>query len=152
LRGISIVLAILFHVKIRFPILKSDAADWLPHRLLRALTESGFEGVSIFFVISGFLITKHTLRRHGTLAKMDLRSFYVRRAARILPFLLLLVTVLSILHLLGVPNFTIDTSRQSLSRAVFSALFLHLNWYEATTGYLPGAWDVMWSLSIEEVF
>jgi len=152
LRGISIVLVILFHVKIRFPILKSDAADWLPHRLLRALTESGFEGVSIFFVISGYLITKHTLRRHGTLAKMDLRGFYIRRAARILPFLLLLVTVLSVLHILGVPEFTIDTSRQSLSGAVFSALFLHLNWYEATTGYLPGAWDVMWSLSIEEVF
>jgi peptidoglycan/LPS O-acetylase OafA/YrhL len=108
--------------------------------------------VFLFFVISGFLITKHTLRRHGTLAAIDLRNFYVRRASRILPFLILLVTVLSILHLCGVPNFTIDTERQSLLGAVCAALFLHLNWYEASTGYLPGAWDVMWSLSIEEVF
>jgi peptidoglycan/LPS O-acetylase OafA/YrhL len=152
LRGISIVLVVLFHVKIRFPILKSDLADYLPHRLLNALTTAGFEGVFLFFVISGFLITKHTLRRHGTLAAIDLRNFYVRRASRILPFLLLLVTVLSILHLCGVPKFTIDTEKQSLLGAVFSALFLHLNWYEASTGYLPGAWDVMWSLSIEEVF
>jgi len=152
LRGLSIVLVVLFHIKIRFPILESDLADILPHRLLELLTNNGFEGVFIFFAISGFLITKHTLRRAGALAQIDLRSFYIRRAARILPFLFLLVGVLSIMHLLEVPEFTIDEDRQSLSGAIFSALFLHLNWYEAQTGYLPGAWDVMWSLSIEEVF
>ena len=119
LRGISIVLFILFHVKIRFPILKSDLAELLPRRLLQALTSSGFEGVYIFFVISGFLITKHTLRRNGELSQVSLRSFYVRRAARILPFLLLLVAVLSIMHLLAVPDFTIDLKRQSLPGAIF---------------------------------
>ncbi|MGI4796264.1 MAG: acyltransferase family protein, partial [Janthinobacterium lividum] len=41
---------------------------------------------------------------------------------------------------------------QSLPRAALSALGLHLNWYEGQTGYLPGGWDVLWSLSIEEVF
>jgi peptidoglycan/LPS O-acetylase OafA/YrhL len=41
---------------------------------------------------------------------------------------------------------------QSLPRAIGAALGLHLNWYEGYTGYLPGNWDVLWSLSIEEVF
>ena len=39
-----------------------------------------------------------------------------------------------------------------LPRALFSALTFHLNWLEAKTGYLPANWDVMWSLSVEEMF
>ena len=64
----------------------------------------------------------------------------------------LLVAVLSALHGFGVPDFTIDGEGQTLGRAVLAALFLHINLYEAQTGYLPGSWDVLWSLSIEEVF
>jgi peptidoglycan/LPS O-acetylase OafA/YrhL len=41
---------------------------------------------------------------------------------------------------------------QSLWRAIVAVFGLHLNWYEGYTGYLPGGWDVLWSLSIEEVF
>ena len=37
-------------------------------------------------------------------------------------------------------------------RALLAVFGLHLNWYEGVTGYLPGNWDVLWSLSIEEVF
>ena len=29
---------------------------------------------------------------------------------------------------------------------------MHLNWLEARTGYLPAAWNVLWSLSVEEAF
>ncbi len=152
LRGLSIVLVVLFHINLRIPVQNSDLATFLPKRLLTTLTTNGFEGVFIFFVISGFLITSNMLVRNTSLAQVDLRAFYVRRAARILPLLLVLVGVLSLLHLVGVPSFTIDLERQTLGETVASALFLHLNWYEATTGYLPGAWDVLWSLSIEEAF
>jgi len=55
-------------------------------------------------------------------------------------------------HLAGVQDYVITHSNQSLPRAILSALGLHLNWYEGHTGYLPGNWDVLWSLSIEEVF
>ncbi len=50
------------------------------------------------------------------------------------------------------PEFAIDPARQSLRRALLSVLGLHLNWYEGRTGYLPAGWDVLWSLSIEELF
>jgi peptidoglycan/LPS O-acetylase OafA/YrhL len=46
----------------------------------------------------------------------------------------------------------IDRDGQTLSGAWFAALALHVNWYEAQRGYLPGSWDVLWSLSIEELF
>ena len=81
-----------------------------------------------------------------------MRAFYARRFARIVPCLLALLAVLSALHLLGVQDYVIHRAGQSLPRAVLAALGLHLNWYEAQTGYLPGGWDVLWSLSIEEAF
>jgi peptidoglycan/LPS O-acetylase OafA/YrhL len=56
------------------------------------------------------------------------------------------------MHLAGVPDFVIHRENQSLAGAAFSAFALHLNVYEGVTGYLPGGWDVLWSLSIEEVF
>jgi peptidoglycan/LPS O-acetylase OafA/YrhL len=151
-RGLSIVLVILHHVAIRIPLRRGLLATVVPIRVLNALSFNGYEAVFVFFVISGFLITTNALRRWGRLGEIDLRAFYARRAARILPCLLLLIVVLSALHLAGAKDFTIVHSNQSLPRAILSALGLHLNWYEGRTGYLPGAWDVLWSLSIEEAF
>ncbi|GAC1594796.1 MAG: acyltransferase [Myxococcales bacterium] len=152
MRGLSIVLVILHHVAIRIPLKRGLLATVLPVRLLNALSSNGYEAVFLFFVISGFLIARNALGRWGSLAWIDLRAFYARRAARILPCLVLLVVVLGALHLAGVREYAIVHANQSLPRAIFSALGLHLNWYEGRTGYLPGAWDVLWSLSIEEVF
>src|SRR4029077_19434832 len=77
---------------------------------------------------------------------------YARRFARIMPCLLALVVVLAALHLLGFEDYLIHRADQSLPRAIIAALGLHANWYQGKTGYLPGNWDVLWSLSIEEVF
>jgi len=106
----------------------------------------------VFFVISGFLIAGNALQRWGSLAHIELKAFYARRCARIVPCLLALLAVLAVLHGLGVQDYTIHRPGQSLGGAVLAALGLHLNWYEGRTGYLPGNWDVLWSLSIEEVF
>lgn len=152
LRGLSILLVLLHHLAIRIPLKKTALADVLPQRLLAAASYDGYDGVFIFFVISGFLITIHALARHGGLGSLDLRAFYARRAARILPPLTLIVAVLSLLHAAGVPYHTIERPEQSLGRAILAALGLHLNWYEGQTGYLPGGWDVLWSLSVEETF
>ena len=152
LRGLSILLVVIHHVGLRIPLKQGVLATFLPKWLLSALIYNGYEAVFVFFVISGFLITSNTLARWGSLGAIDLRSFYARRAARILPSLVILVAVLSVLHLLGARDYLITHANQSLPRAIFSALGLHLNWYEGLTGYLPGNWDVLWSLSIEEVF
>jgi peptidoglycan/LPS O-acetylase OafA/YrhL len=74
------------------------------------------------------------------------------RASRIAPLLLLVLAMLSVFHLFGVPRFVIDKPAQSLGGALTSALGLYLNRYEGIHGYLPGGWDVIWSLSIEELF
>lgn len=74
------------------------------------------------------------------------------RVARIAPCLLLLLVILSALHLAGAVDFTIRPERASLGRALLAGLTFHINWLEGHRGYLPGGWDVLWSLSVEETF
>ena len=152
LRGLSILFVILNHLGLRIPLKKTALADVLPTWFLSRLNYNGYEAVFVFFVISGFLIAGNALQRWGGLERIDLRAFYARRFARIVPCLLVLIAVLAALHLLAVPDYTISRPGQSLAGAIWAALGLHLNWYEGHTGYLPGNWDVLWSLSIEEVF
>lgn len=152
LRGVSILLVLFNHIGIRIPLAKTPLPAVLPSRLLNIVNYRGYEGVFMFFVISGFLITTTSLQRWGSLDRINFMGFYVRRFARIAPLLLLLVLVLSLLELVGTPNYVIFRSGQSLGGAIWSALTLHLNWYEGQTGWLPGGWDVLWSLSIEETF
>ncbi|URL59876.1 acyltransferase [Luteibacter flocculans] len=152
LRGLSILLVVVHHLGLRLPLHKTDAADILPIPLLKGLIYNGYEAVFVFFVISGFLITRHTLERDGALRAIDWRGFYARRAARILPCLLALLTLLLTCHAFAVPNYVIDSTRQSPMGATVSALTFTINVYEGRTGWLPGGWDVLWSLSVEEVF
>ncbi len=152
LRGLSILLVVTHHTMLRIPLQNTGLTAVLPKRLLEMLGYNGYEAVFVFFVVSGFLITTNAFRRWTSLGQIGMRSFYGRRFARIAPCLLVLVVALSLLALLRVPDFTILRPDQSLGRAVLSALGMHLNWYEGHTGYLPAGWDVLWSLSIEELF
>jgi peptidoglycan/LPS O-acetylase OafA/YrhL len=152
LRGISILLVIFNHIGIRIRLLKGVLAGVLPHQLLTDLTFNGTEAVYIFFVISGFLIASNSMQRWGSLGTIHAREFYARRFARIVPCLVALVVILAVLDLVHAQGYVIRGPQQSLHGAVGSAFGLYLNWYEGRTGYLPGSWDVLWSLSIEEVF
>lgn len=151
-RGASILLVVIHHMALRIPLDQTGLAAVLPRRLLLALKWNGYNAVFLFFVVSGFLITGNAIARWGALGRIDIRAFYARRLARIAPCLAVLLVVLSLLHWAQIPYFTISRPDQSLPRAIVAALGLHLNWYEGQTGYLPGGWDVLWSLSIEEVF
>lgn len=57
------------------------------------ITDLGGIGVSVFFAISGYLITGLLLREYGQSGRISLRAFYVRRAFRILPALWVFVAL-----------------------------------------------------------
>lgn len=152
LRGLSIGAVILLHTFIRMKGTGFLIAPLLPEWLFHLLFRNGDNGVTVFFAVSGFLITLTSIRRFGSLAAMRPALFYRIRFARIAPLLLLILAVLSVLHLLHVPGFYISPQKATLSRALFAALTFHLNWLEAVRGYLPANWDVLWSLSVEEMF
>jgi peptidoglycan/LPS O-acetylase OafA/YrhL len=150
LRGLSILAVILLHIFIRFTFfgvyLGRDWPEYTQHLVF-------FNGVTVFFAVSGFLITLTSLRRFGSLGAMRASTFYRIRFARIMPLLLLLLAVLTVLHLKRVEGFQINTDAFTLKRALFAALTFHLNWLEgARNAYLPPCWTVLWSLSIEEMF
>ncbi len=143
------IAVVVHHLNLR---LRFDKSGFLPDDLNRAFFWTGSYSVKIFFVISGFLITSTMLARWGEIGATDVRGFYRLRFARIAPCLLGLLTILSILHLTGVTGFVINPKRTTLPRALIAALTFHVNWLEPKYGYLPGAWDILWSLSIEEAF
>lgn len=151
LRGFAILLVVIRHVQLRIPFEKTDLLMSLPDYVFNALFVSGGEGVRIFFVVSGFLITMTSLNRYYDLKNIDIKAFYQFRFARIAPCLIALLVILTALHFGGVKNYVIN-SKFSYSETLFSALTFHLNWLEGAKGYLPGSWDVLWSLSVEEVF
>jgi peptidoglycan/LPS O-acetylase OafA/YrhL len=152
LRGLAIFLVLMNHVNMRLFLDKFPYWQGIPDRLRGTLVWNGQNGVQIFFVISGFLITSTSLRRWGTLSAIRARDFYRLRFARIAPLLLLLLGVLSILHFAGTPGFVVSQETGGLGRALFAALTFHINLLEAQRGYLPGSWDILWSLSVEEAF
>jgi peptidoglycan/LPS O-acetylase OafA/YrhL len=152
LRGLAIFFVVMNHVNMRLLIAKIPYAARLPRQLIGALVWNGQDGVQIFFAISGFLITSLALRRWGKLSQVSLRGFYLTRFARIAPLLLLLLAVLTMLHFGRFEDFIVSAKTGGISRALFAALTFHLNVLEAHHGYLPGNWDILWSLSVEEMF
>jgi len=151
LRGIAILLVVIRHIQIRIPFQKSELLLHFPDQIISAIFISGNEGVRIFFVISGFIITMTSLNRYSDLRYINTKQFYIFRFARIAPCLIGLLIVLTVLHFGGVKGYVIN-SKFDYTEALFAALTFHLNWLEGMKGYLPPSWDVLWSLSVEEVF
>lgn len=154
LRGLAILLVIVHHLALPFrvPLGPSLLGQWLPKRLINAISFNGYEAVFIFFVISGFLITTRIIEHDGDLKRVNPGRFYRARARRILPLLGATLVILGALAWFGVPGFAPENERQSVGGLLGSALTFTFNWYEGRTGWAPAGWDVLWSLSIEEVF
>lgn len=152
LRGLAIFFVLMNHVNMRLLGAKVPYTKGLPHQLVYSLVWNGQFGVQMFFAVSGFLITSTTLRRWGSLSAVSIRDFYLLRFARIAPLLLLLLAVLSALHFAHLKDFVVPAKTGGLGRALIAALTFHFNLLEARRGYLPGNWDVLWSLSVEEMF
>jgi peptidoglycan/LPS O-acetylase OafA/YrhL len=152
LRALAIFFVLMNHVNMRLLSAKVPYLRGLPHQLVNSLVWNGQFGVQIFFAVSGFLITSTTLRRWGFLSRVSVRDFYLLRFARIAPLLLLLLALLSLLHIAHFSDFVVPAKTGGLVRALVAALTFHVNVLEARRGYLPGNWDILWSLSVEEMF
>jgi peptidoglycan/LPS O-acetylase OafA/YrhL len=152
LRGLAIFFVLMNHVNMRLFIAKIPYTQGIPEQLASSLVWNGQYGVQMFFAVSGFLITSTSLRRWGSLSSLNVADFYALRFARIAPLLFLLLAVLSALHEAGLEDFVVAANTGGLGRALIAALTFHVNVLEARRGYLPGSWDILWSLSVEEMF
>jgi peptidoglycan/LPS O-acetylase OafA/YrhL len=120
---------------------------FISHAGLKDLVPGGF-GVTIFFVLSGYLITsllRVEVERYG---EIDIRSFYLRRAFRILPMLYLTLTVAILLGLAG------ETGGPVTLAAVLSQVLHWSNYYLIAHGpdSVVAGTIVLWSLAVEEHF
>jgi len=157
LRGIAIVVVLLLHHALSYGFRGSIVADILPKSWLHNLVINGGYGVTMFFTISGFLITSIALRRYKDFAGVGVWHFYRLRAARILPPLLLALVIIVLLALVGLDSFRNTDGAESrpdsyLFVAVFSVITFWHNVLMQQQGYFNYALNVYWSLSVEELF
>lgn len=110
------------------------------HAVPAWLPAAGAVGVAVFFALSGFLITSLLLEQE----RIDLRGFYLRRAARLFPALAVFVAFMLLLQVAVAKNFGHPAD------AVWVALYVG-NWVSANGGTM-GALDHTWSLAVEEQF
>jgi peptidoglycan/LPS O-acetylase OafA/YrhL len=152
LRSLAILFVLLNHVNMRLFLAHIPYTQGMPAQLMSSLVWNGQRGVQIFFAVSGFLITSTSMRRWTYLTIGSVSEFYQLRFARIAPLLVLLLAVLSVLHAVNLQDYRVGGDTGGLGRALIAALTFHVNVLEASRGYLPGNWDVLWSLSVEEMF
>ena len=135
-RAIAVVMVVVYHLH----------PAWLP---------GGFAGVDVFFVISGFLITGHLLREYRKTSRVNLLAFWGRRAKRLVPAAVLVLTATWLLSRLVLPVTRLaDTAAQIRASALY-----YQNWQLAwnAVDYLKSADAAspvqhFWSLSVEEQF
>jgi peptidoglycan/LPS O-acetylase OafA/YrhL len=106
----------------------------------------GGSGVTIFFSISGFIITFLLLRERDRTGSFSIRNFYIRRALKIAPPLVVAVLI---------PAVAYAAARGIDALAFASQIFFFFNWLSvdptSMRRILPGS-GVLWSLAIEEQF
>ncbi len=136
LRGIAVLAVVLYHL----------APDRMP---------GGFLGVSMFFVLSGFLITSLLLSESASTGHIGLRDFWRRRFRRLLPAALLgLALAVLVAAMVGDPH-----QLRTLPGDVASAAAYVANWHFIAQGVAygvhyqqPSVVQHFWSLAIEEQF
>lgn len=130
IRAIAILLVLFSHCVIY------DQFTWL-HNIGKEL---GYLGVSIFFVLSGYLITRLLIKEEERFESISLKNFYIRRSFRLLPALWIYLLVVFFLWLKGLlPN-------NPWHSFVTSVLYIR-----NLIGH-GSATDHLWSLSVEEQF
>lgn len=135
IRALAVIGVLLYHADL----------SWLP---------GGFLGVDVFFVLSGFLITSLILEEFDRSGRVDFRKFYLGRARRLLPALLLVLIVVSLAAALVYQ----DAARQTATDVLASIFYVNNWWYiTADQSYFefigrPPFLNHLWSLAVEEQF
>lgn len=135
LRALAVLMVIIFHADLPLP--------------------GGFVGVDVFFVISGFVITRILMNELEASQKIDFWQFYQRRIHRLLPALAVTSTVVALLAIFINP---IGTQKTTAYTGMAASLFSANGYlYRAAPGYFsPGSeFNPMlhtWSLAVEEQF
>ena len=101
-------------------------------------------GVTIFFYISGFLITRLLLEEASHRKTISLKMFYIRRVLRLYPPLLVMLLLIT-LYLLIVKHFI-------PYKELLAALFYYENYYLILFSPKVFYYGILWSLAIEEHF
>ena len=151
LRGVSILLVLILHFHLAYNLVESPFSRILSSTFVEALARNGNYGVTIFFVISGYLITSTSLRRFGSLKDVSPPQFYAYRFARIVPCMVLALTIITTLGVAGLPHFR-SKGPTSFFIADLSVLTFWHNVLMAKVGYFNYGLNILWSLSVEEVF
>jgi peptidoglycan/LPS O-acetylase OafA/YrhL len=117
------------------------------HAGLGSVVPGGF-GVTVFFFLSGFLITTLMRMEWESTGTVSLRKFYIRRALRILPPFYLVLGTATVLTLLGI------LPGQLQARAVLAQACHYANFWmiHHGGGGFPAGTGVYWSLAVEEHF
>jgi peptidoglycan/LPS O-acetylase OafA/YrhL len=106
----------------------------------------GFVGVTLFFVLSGYLITKLLLAEKTRRGEIDYGAFYMRRALRLLPALLAFLIMTPIIYwAVGDPRV------HQLPKSALE-VFFYVGDFVRASGRSLAAFDHTWSLSVEEQF
>jgi peptidoglycan/LPS O-acetylase OafA/YrhL len=123
LRGVSILLVVVGHFGLGF------------------LVPGGI-GVTIFFFISGFLITRLLIAEYNQAGRISLSAFYVRRFLRLAPALLTMLTIVTILSISQ--GNSIDVNE------ILAAIFYMMNYFYIFGGHGALPIGPLWSLAVEE--
>jgi peptidoglycan/LPS O-acetylase OafA/YrhL len=114
----------------------------------------GFLGVDIFFVLSGFLITSLLLDELGRIGRIDLGGFWIRRARRLLPALVLMVLMVAVGR-----QFFSPEAVAGLRNDAVATFFWLANWIFVadktdyfSQGAPPSPLQHAWSLGVEEQY
>ena len=122
-------------------------------RLLNTISNGG-TGVSIFFVLSGFLITYLLIDEYELKGKISIKNFYIRRILRIWPLYFLVITFTFLIYpllksLMGINN---PLASNFIFHLFFLSNFDVINIAKNFVGQDAMSQDITWSVSIEEQF
>ncbi|WP_407666299.1 acyltransferase family protein [Mycobacterium pinniadriaticum] len=114
----------------------------------------GFIGVDVFFVLSGFLITSLLLDELGRTGQLDLGAFWVRRARRLLPALLIMVLAVVAARMLFPPNAVSGLRNDAIAAFLWVAnwAFVRQETDYFSQGAPPSPLQHTWSLGVEEQY